>query len=140
MSDLSNIQIDNICNEIVYKAVRSSGPGGQHVNKTSTKIELYFDIYKSANLSLEQKEKIQLKLAKKINQEGILILSSQKTKSQIQNKEDVTNRFINLLINSLKEPKKRINTRPTLASKHKRVEDKKKVAQKKTRRKPNFEE
>lgn len=140
MEDLSEQQKEQLIGEIVYKAVKSSGPGGQHVNKTNSKIEIYFNIQNSNSLTEHQKEILLKKLQNKINLAGEIILISQKTRSQLKNKEDATLRFLKLIESNLKEPKKRINTKPTRASKEKRVETKKKIGEKKTRRKLNLED
>lgn len=121
--------------ELEYKAVRSSGPGGQHANKTSTKVELSYDIQNSEALSEREKNRIFNKLSKRINKEGILKMSSEDSRSQSSNKEIVTQTFLFELKESLKKPKPRKKTKPTRASKIKRLKEKKRKAEIKANRK-----
>ncbi|TRO67175.1 alternative ribosome rescue aminoacyl-tRNA hydrolase ArfB [Christiangramia sabulilitoris] len=121
--------------ELDYKAVRSSGPGGQHANKTSTKVELSFDVENSEGLSNEEKILIQKKLAARINKEGILKLTNEDSRSQHSNKEIVTRIFISEVRQALKKPRLRKKTRPTRASKIKRLKAKKQKSEIKANRK-----
>jgi ribosome-associated protein len=121
--------------EFTFTASRSSGPGGQNVNKVSTRVELRFDVKVSALLSSEEKEIILLKLAKKINSEGELILVAQADRSQFNNKEKVVDKFYTLLAKALTPVKKRKSTRPPRAAKEKRLEEKQIQSEKKERRK-----
>jgi ribosome-associated protein len=126
--------------EIQFKAIRSSGPGGQHVNKVASKIELYFDIENSEGLTIDEKELISVKLKNRISKNGILILSSQESRSQHKNKEIVTQQLFNILTSSLIKPKKRKPTKPTRSSIVKKAENKKRHAQKKSlRKKPRLD-
>lgn len=122
--------------ELRFSAGRSSGPGGQNVNKVSTRVELRFSVSGSSVLSESQKDRIRLKLKNRINTEDELILISQVERSQLKNKEKVTELFFTLLEKALTIPKKRIKTSPTKSSKLKRLESKKINAEKKQRRKP----
>jgi len=121
--------------EFLFSASRSSGPGGQNVNKVSTKVELRFDIPHSDLLTEEEKQKLITILQNKINSQGFLILVSQSERTQLKNKEKVTEKFYALLKKSLTPKKKRRPTRPSAAAKEKRLEDKKLNAEKKSRRK-----
>jgi ribosome-associated protein len=121
--------------ELIYSSSRSSGPGGQNVNKVNTRIELRFNIPGSALLNDEEKTKIQAALDNRINKEGFLILVSQSERSQIANKKKVTERFYKLLHKALAPVKKRKPTRPTLASRERRIESKKLLSRKKALRK-----
>ena len=121
--------------ELHFSASRSSGPGGQNVNKVNTKVELRFDIASSTLLSDEEKILILEKLAKKINSDRELILVSQTERSQIKNKEKVIEKFYILLTRALTPGKKRKPTKPSQASKEERLEEKRKQAEKKERRK-----
>ena len=121
--------------EFTFTASRSSGPGGQNVNKVSTKVELRFNILQSLLLTTEEKEIIQTKLATKINSEGEIILVSQSERSQLKNKEKVTEKFYLLLNKALTPVKKRKPTKPSRAAKEKRLEEKRNRAEKKDRRK-----
>jgi ribosome-associated protein len=115
---------------------RSSGPGGQHVNKVSTKIELRFNIPDSGLLNDDQKELLLNKLKNKITQTGDLIITSQSTRSQLKNREAAIEKFFTTLENALKPKKKRKLTKPTKTSQEKRLEEKKKKTEKKDLRKP----
>ena len=117
--------------EIRFSTSRSSGPGGQNVNKVNTKVTLRFDIGDSEALSESQKKILLKKLSGKLTQDGILILSSQEKRTQLQNKEDVVNKFLKLVEKSLVKPKPRKSTKPTKASVEKRLQSKKEIAEKK---------
>lgn len=112
--------------ELTYRATRSGGPGGQHVNTSSSRVELAWDVGASPSLTDDQRARIQEKLANRINSEGVLLMSSSEQRSQHQNRESVTARFAELVAQALVIPKKRIKTRPSRASKEARLDDKKK--------------
>jgi ribosome-associated protein len=120
--------------EFNFSTSRSSGPGGQNVNKVSSKVELKFDVQNSALLSEEEKEVIMRKLSSRINKEGFIYLTSQETRSQIKNKELVIENFYHLLKQAFTKKKKRLPTKATFASKKKRLESKKQHGQKKNMR------
>ena len=131
---------DRIRKEITYSAVPSGGPGGQHANKVSSKVILRFDIPGSEALTLEEKELLLTSLATKLNAEGHLLLSCDESRSQHQNKEIVTKRFLEVLQSAVAPKKKRIPTKAGKATKARRMEKKKKQAFKKAlRRKPDLE-
>ena len=113
-------------NEISFTASRSGGPGGQNVNKVSSKVTLAFDVRGSAVLSEEQKRKIMGKLATRINKEGILQIVSQRTRSQELNRTDAIARFSELLRRALTPQRGRVKTRIPAAAKQQRLEEKKK--------------
>ena len=121
--------------ELKFNFSRSSGPGGQHVNKTESKVELRFNILQSKCFSEKEKERLKIKLSNKINNEGELILTCQESRSQIKNKEIVTARFLIIIENALRKNKKRIPTKPTQSSIEKRLKLKKRVAENKNFRK-----
>jgi ribosome-associated protein len=125
----------NFEHEFVYSASRSSGPGGQNVNKVNTKVELRFNLLKSSCLSSKEKETIFNKLKNKINKEGELIISSDSERTQLMNKEVVTEKFYIMISKALTIPKYRRTTKPTLTSKLKRLEEKKNQGQRKKMRK-----
>lgn len=127
---------DGLNKEVKYRTSRSSGAGGQHVNKVSTKVELIFDVNRSAVLSEEQKTIIHDKLKNRISNEGLLILQCDETRSQLKNKEIVFNRFVKLVEDALKPKKERKPTKPTKSSVKKRLYNKKKKSDKKDLRKP----
>ncbi|MCH4822710.1 aminoacyl-tRNA hydrolase [Gramella lutea] len=124
-----------ILNELDFKAVRSSGPGGQHANKTATRVELSFEISASQALSEKEKERIFKKLSGRINKEGVLKMASEDSRSQHSNKELVIQNFLFELKEALKKPKPRKKTKPTKASKIKRLKAKKKKSEIKANRK-----
>ena len=121
--------------EVQYRTSRSSGPGGQNVNKVSSKVELVFDVMNSAILSDNQKHIIVEKLQNRITKEGLFILQCEDTRSQLKNKEIVFERFVNLIEQALKPVKKRKPTKPTKSSVQRRLKDKKKLSDKKDKRK-----
>ena len=125
--------------ELNFRAIRSSGPGGQHANKVSSKIILFFDVKNSNAFTEEEFQLILKKLKNKLTKESILILSSEETRSQHKNKEIVIKKLFELIEEKLKEPKKRKATKPSKTSIKKRLESKKKHAFKKIhRRKPEM--
>jgi len=115
----------NFESELVYSASRSSGPGGQNVNKVSTKVELRFNIATTSLFTDHEKELICKKLKKKINKDMELILVAQEERTQLKNKILFTEKFYDLIAKSLTLPEKRRPTRPTLTSKIKRLDSKK---------------
>jgi ribosome-associated protein len=114
----------NFEKELIYATSRSGGPGGQNVNKVSTKVELRFSISGTLLFSETEKEIILLKLKNKVNKEGELILVSQAERTQLLNKEAVTEKFYDLVSKALTIQKKRTATRPTTSSKLKRLDSK----------------
>ena len=124
--------------EFEFIVSRSGGPGGQHLNRTNSKVELRFNIEKSVLLSDEEKEKIREKLAHKINKDGILQITAQEERSQARNKEICIEKFYEAAEKALKKQKKRKKTRPSLKSVLKRLERKKQHSEKKDRRRKDF--
>ncbi len=121
--------------ELRYRFVRSSGPGGQHVNKAETQVELTFDVAHSPSLSDVQRQRILTKLKNLIDAEGVLHLTAQSERSQLRNREAVTERFQQVLAQALHVPKKRRPTQPSAASQERRIEGKKQRGQIKKLRK-----
>jgi len=111
--------------ELKFRFTHSSGPGGQHVNKAATQVELLFDVARSPSLNETQRGRILQSLQRYIDGEGVLRLASQSTRSQLRNRQDVTGRFQALLRLALKPRKKRRATKPTAASQERRLETKK---------------
>ncbi len=128
-----------IVNELNYKAVRSSGPGGQNVNKVASKVVLTFDLVNSLGLSDEEKERSIEKLKSKLTTEGILILNCDEDRSQLKNKELVTKRFLELIQKSLVVPKVRKATKIPRSVVEKRLKDKSSQSEiKQNRKKPDL--
>jgi ribosome-associated protein len=129
-----------LLHELKFRTSRSSGPGGQHVNKTESRVELLWSLKESGCLNEEQKILVRTRLGNRMNEEGILIMASDKYKSQYRNKADVKERFVDLVLASLVPKKKRRSTRPTHASIEKRLKNKKFRGEiKKSRRDPSGE-
>lgn len=135
MTNPLNIYINELYTELSYNFSRSSGPGGQHVNKVNTRVELRFNVLLSQVLNEEQKEIISEKLANQINQEGEFIIISQATRSQLKNKKEAIEKFYNLINKALKPKKKRKPSRITKSAKERRLKEKKEHSEKKDRRK-----
>ena len=130
---------DQILTELQFKAIRSSGPGGQHANKVSSKVELSFELNTSSGLTEREKKRIQLKLESKLTKDGMLNLQCDESRSQHKNKQLVINRFFKLLEKSLIVPKSRKKSKPTRSSIEKRLKSKKIASLKKINRgKPEF--
>ena len=111
--------------EIIFTASRSSGPGGQNVNKVSTKITLWFDLAKSPSLSEEDKALITSRLGSRVDKYGILRVVSQSTRSQLSNREMAVQRFVELLQAALRRLPIRKKTRVSKGAKERRLEEKK---------------
>ncbi|PRY96034.1 alternative ribosome rescue aminoacyl-tRNA hydrolase ArfB [Marinilabilia salmonicolor] len=133
-----NLTTRDFSKELTFSAQRSSGAGGQNVNKVNTKIELRFSVPESTILSNREKELLISRLAGKLTHKGDLIIMAETERSQLRNKEQAIKRFYNLLEWGLRPVKKRIPTKPSKASKKRRLDAKKKQAEKKNRRKNDF--
>lgn len=133
-----NTHIPDLTPEIVYKASRSGGKGGQNVNKVSTKIELAFDIAASQLLSEEQKAVLLSKLAARLTKEGLLQIVSQTERSQLGNKRVATEKLYALLEANLAVRKKRKATKLPKGVKEKRLQVKKRHAERKQLRRNDF--
>jgi len=120
MSEFS-VNIPDLSSEFQFLTSRSSGPGGQNVNKVNSKVELRFDIHNSSLLTDDQKEILLVKLATKITSEGILSVISQRDRSQLANKEDAIEKLYLLISKALKPVIRRKKTKPTKTSVEKRL-------------------
>jgi len=131
---------DLILKEFVFKAIRSSGAGGQHVNKVSSKVVLSFDIPNSEGLNARDKRLLTKSLASRLTSSKTLIIACDDSKSQIQNKNKVIARFFDIITKGLIVPKRRIATKPTKGSVKRTKDSKQKRSQvKSTRKKPNLD-
>ena len=126
-------------NECLFKTSRSSGKGGQNVNKTETKVALWFDVAASALFSDEEKTRILLQLASVITDDGFLQLTCDEQRSQLQNKQLVIERAITMLEKAMVVPKPRKKTKPSKATIEKRLEEKRKKSLKKFDRNKNID-
>tara|TARA_R110002049_G_scaffold89067_4_gene224406 strand:+ start:10655 stop:11062 length:408 start_codon:yes stop_codon:yes gene_type:complete len=126
---------DILLNELNFKAIRSSGSGGQHVNKVSSKIELSFDLANSLAFTDEKKERIIHKLQNRLTKEGVLILQCDESHSQHKNKEIIIKRFFSIIDAALIIPKKRIRTKVPKSVIRKRLKSKRHLSDKKANRK-----
>lgn len=115
--------------ELEFVASRSGGPGGQNVNKVSSRVTLRFNVEASGTLNPEQRKRIRSRLASRISKDGVLQVSSQRTRSQDFNREDVVVRFAELLREALHEEKPRVKTKATRSSQEERLREKKKRTQ-----------
>ena len=128
---------DLLGNELVFTTSRSSGPGGQNVNKVNSKVTLQFDVTGSEILTQEEKDMISGKLSSRMTKEGILMLMAQDKRSQLQNKESVILKLQKLFTKAFEKKKVRKATKPSKGSIHDRIKKKKQLSEKKKwRQKP----
>jgi ribosome-associated protein len=132
-------RIRDFISELAFVMSRSSGPGGQNVNKVNTKVTVRWDVDHSSVLSGEEKEIIKRKLASRITKEGILMITAQDKRSQLQNKEEALSKLDHLLTKVFAPRKARKATKPGKAAKHKRLKEKKLHAEKKQWRQKRLE-
>ncbi|MFB0907435.1 MAG: ribosome-associated protein [Spirosomataceae bacterium] len=132
-------ELPNLTSEFRFQTSRSGGAGGQHVNKVETKVEVRFDIPNSKLIPEHIKSKLLERLKPKLTSEGVILLTSQASRSQLKNKELAVKKLIKLLRKTLKEPKKRKPTKPSKSAIRARLKDKKSQSEKKAlRSKPTF--
>ncbi len=122
--------------ELELRAARSSGPGGQSVNTTDSKVELRWDVASSGALTPAQRERVMDRLSSRLTTDGVLILFGSEHKSQHRNREAVIARFQSIVDEALTPPKARRRTRPTRGSKERRLTSKKRRGEIKKLRKP----
>ncbi|WP_299158889.1 alternative ribosome rescue aminoacyl-tRNA hydrolase ArfB [uncultured Eudoraea sp.] len=125
---------DLLLQELKFRAVRSGGAGGQHVNKVSTKVELSLNLGSSRAFNESEKERLYKKLNKRLTSENKLLVQCDESRSQHKNREIAEDRMLKLIEEALKVPKKRKKTSPSKASVEKRLKTKRVVAMKKTSR------
>jgi len=133
-----SIGLNNFEQEFEFITSRSSGKGGQHVNKTDSKAELRFHIENSLILSDDEKVLLKKNLSNKINNDGYIQITSQKFRSQLKNKKECIKKFYELLEIGLQIPKERIKTKRSKRSILKRLEEKRKLSEKKERRRKDY--
>jgi ribosome-associated protein len=127
--------------ELEFRATRSGGPGGQHVNTSSTRVEVWWDVAASPSLTEDQRARLLSRLATRLDGTGRLRLVSSGTRSQFRNREDVTERLREVVADALTVPRPRRRTKPTRAAKLARVEAKRRrAAVKRDRRRPRDED
>jgi ribosome-associated protein len=127
--------------ELRFRFSRSSGPGGQHVQRSETRVELLFDVANSPSLTDEQRERIRHRLSGYVDGEGMMHVVSSVTRSQLENRADAVARFQVLLATALRRRKHRVPTRPTAAARERRLAEKRtRSGTKRTRRKVGHED
>lgn len=123
--------VKRLQSELNFSVSRSSGPGGQNVNKVNSKVTLKFDVVGSKVLSTEEKEVILKKLEAKLTTDGVLVLTSQDNRSQLDNKQDVILKFEKTIAKAFEKKKPRKATKPSKGAIHKRIQNKKQHSEKK---------
>ncbi len=127
--------------ELRFEATTASGPGGQHVNRSRTRVTLLFDVDASATLTAAQKRRIKAKLATRIDREGRVRVRCGRHRSQAMNREEAMHRFQALIRKALQRERRRVATRPSKAERERRLKQKRKRAEiKRTRRAPRADD
>ena len=133
-----DISIDE--NEIEEQFIRSSGPGGQKVNKTSSAVQLRFDVRNSPSLPEDVRNRLEKLAGNRITEEGVLVIEASQHRSQKRNREDAFDRLVELLKKASRKPKSRRATRPTAESRRRRLEEKRRRSEIKRFRRPPHRE
>jgi ribosome-associated protein len=126
-----NLTKELLASEIAFTTSRSSGPGGQNVNKVNSKVTLKFDVTNSALLKDDEREVLSSKLSRHLTKEGVLLLTAQEKRSQLENKEAVLLKFERLLAKAFEKKKVRKSTKPSKSAVLKRIKSKKETSEKK---------
>jgi ribosome-associated protein len=126
--------------ELEFDFVRGSGPGGQHVNRSATAVQLRFDPSKSPSLATDVRERLVRLAGSKMTDEGILIIEARQYRSQERNRRDAIDRLVELIREAAKKPKVRRETRPSRAAKERRLQEKRRRGETKRRRQTPIEE
>ncbi|WP_308483869.1 alternative ribosome rescue aminoacyl-tRNA hydrolase ArfB [Cyclobacterium qasimii] len=138
MTILEKIKNEVFTTEFTFLASRSSGPGGQNVNKVNSRVTLFFNVPNSQCLSEDEKSKLLEKCSQKLDKEGTLQIDAQTSRSQLDNKKTAIKKFYELMEKVFKKKKKRIATRPGKAAKERRLKGKRVRSEKKAMRKKDF--
>jgi len=138
MTQVRQIDTDSLLPFVQFQTSRSSGAGGQHVNKVETKVTLLFDIAAATFLSAQEKDRIRIRLANRLQADGLLRVSSQQTRSQLQNKEIALQKLLALLTDALKVEKPRKATKPSKAAVQRRLDAKRQQALRKINRRKGW--
>ena len=122
--------------ELRLDFIRSSGPGGQNVNKVATAVQLRFDVFTSPSLPEDVRRRLVRIAGKKVSKEGVLLIDARRFRTQERNRQDAVDRLIQWVRRAAEKPKKRIKTKPTLSSRERRLEGKRQRSETKRLRKP----
>ena len=122
--------------ELRLDFIRSSGPGGQNVNKVATAVQLRFDVFRSPSLPEDVGRRLVRIAGKKVSKEGVLLIDARRFRTQERNRQDAVDRLIQWVRRAAEKPKKRVKTKPTLSSRERRLEGKRQRSETKRLRKP----